>query len=89
MNADQFRARLHALGLSQVGFARAVSELSGEPLSHRTVQNWAGGQRPIPQTVGAILALMERMALQATHSPVQTGMFLGRPELPPGRPAPP
>lgn len=62
MTASDFRARLHSLGLSQVGFAREVSKVGGEELSLRTVENWAQGHRPIPATVPALLRLLESAA---------------------------
>jgi hypothetical protein len=65
MTADEFRARLEALGLSQPGFARVVSGAGGEPLPLGTVRGWAQGRRAIPVTVPALLSLLascERVA---------------------------
>lgn len=58
MTPDQFRARLAELGLSQPGFARAVSDAGGEELSPHTVRNWSNGHRGIPPTVPALLSLL-------------------------------
>lgn len=58
MTADQFRAELRRLGLSQVGFARRVEQIGGEKLPLRTVQGWALDERPIPPLVPAMLAML-------------------------------
>ena len=60
MTALDFRSALDRLKLSQRGFASRVGDLAGEPLPYRTVQNWALGERAIPPTVPALLALLER-----------------------------
>lgn len=53
MNADQFRAALAALGLSQVGFARIAL------VDARTVRRWCDGSRAIPGPVVALLGMMQ------------------------------
>ena len=52
MNADQFRAALADLGLSQVGFARIAL------VDARTVRRWCEGSRAIPGPVVALLGVM-------------------------------
>lgn len=59
MNGAELRAELERQGLSQSGFARLVSDLSGERLPLRTVQGWAIGEARIPPLVPAILALLD------------------------------
>ncbi len=65
MSPADFRATLTRLGLSQTGFAREVERLGGERLPLRTVQDWCAGARGIPPTVPALLALLERAALES------------------------
>jgi hypothetical protein len=62
MTAEEFRARLDALGLSQPAFARVVSDAGGEDLPLGTVRNWAQGRREIPVTVPALMGLFETLA---------------------------
>ena len=52
MNADQFRAALADLGLSQVGFARLAL------VDARSVRRWCDGSRAVPGPVVALLAFM-------------------------------
>jgi hypothetical protein len=52
MTANQFRATLDRLGLSQVGAARLFG---ADP---RTARRWALGERDIPETVAVLLRLM-------------------------------
>ena len=52
MNADQFRAALAELGLSQVGFARFAM------VDARTVRRWCDGTRAVPGPVVALLSFM-------------------------------
>lgn len=63
MTADQFRARLAELGLSQPRFARAVSDAGGDLLPLATVRGWAQGRRAIPPTVPALLELLSERAV--------------------------
>lgn len=60
MTSPEFRASLARLHLSQSGFSREIAALSGQPMSLRTVQAWALGGNPVPSTVAALLAVMER-----------------------------
>lgn len=53
-----FRKSLSTLGLTQAAFRREVETLGGEPISKRTVENWANGERPIPPLLPALLRLM-------------------------------
>ena len=59
MTHTEFRAALKSRSLSQTKFAADVERLGGERLPLRTVQGWALGERDIPPTVPALLALME------------------------------
>ena len=52
MTADQFRAALAGLGLSQAGFARVAL------VDARTVRRWCEGTRAVPGPVVALLRLM-------------------------------
>jgi DNA-binding transcriptional regulator YiaG len=54
MSADEFRAALAALGLSQVEAASALE------VDARTVRRWALGERAIPGPVRVALRLMAR-----------------------------
>lgn len=57
MTADQFRAALAGLGLTQAGFARVAL------VDARTVRRWCEGTRAVPGPVVALLALLvERSA---------------------------
>ena len=53
MNADQFRAALADLALSQAGFARLVM------VDARTVRRWCDGTRAVPGPVVALLGFMQ------------------------------
>lgn len=61
MNADEFRAALARLGLTQVGFARFLRD-QGDPGQFpsiiRRVQRWASGDYRIPGEVIALLSLL-------------------------------
>lgn len=52
MTANQFRAALDRLSLSQVGAARLFKA------DGRTVRRWAAGDRSIPETVAILLRLL-------------------------------
>ena len=52
MTANQYRAALDRLGLSQVGAARLFG--AGE----RTSRHWASGDRAVPEAVAILLRLM-------------------------------
>jgi hypothetical protein len=52
MTANQFRAAIARLDLSQVGAARLVG---ADP---RTGRRWALGERPVPECVGILLRLL-------------------------------
>jgi DNA-binding transcriptional regulator YiaG len=52
MTADEFRAALAGLGMTQAAFARAAL------VDDRTVRRWASGDREIPGPVIALLRLM-------------------------------
>ncbi len=52
MTANQFRAALSRLDLSQVGAAKL---LGADP---RTARRWALGERPIPNDVAILLRLL-------------------------------
>ena len=56
MTADEFRAALAGLGLTQAGFARLAL------VDARTVRRWALGERDIPGPVVALLTLMQERA---------------------------
>lgn len=61
MTADEFRAALALLGLSQAAFARFLVEMgdvAGD--KERTVQRWATGQQDIP---GPIMVLLKVLAV--------------------------
>ena len=62
MTSDEFRASLKRRGVSQVGFAREIEEISGMPMPLRTVQSWAIGEAPIPAPAVALVRLLERNA---------------------------
>ncbi len=52
MTADQFRAALAGLGLSQAGFARLAM------VDARTVRRWCDGTRAVPGPVVALLRIL-------------------------------
>jgi DNA-binding transcriptional regulator YiaG len=52
MTANQFRAALGRLNLSQVGAARLLGA------NDRTVRRWASGERSIPGDVAILLRLL-------------------------------
>lgn len=52
MTANQFRAAIDRLNLSQVGAARLIG---ADP---RTARRWALGEREIPECVAILLRLM-------------------------------
>jgi hypothetical protein len=52
MTANQFRAAIDRLDLSQVGAARLVG---ADP---RTGRRWALGERPVPECVAILLRLL-------------------------------
>lgn len=52
MTANQYRAALKKLGLSQRGFAKLVG--SGE----RTSRRWALGEAEVPECIAILLRLM-------------------------------
>jgi DNA-binding transcriptional regulator YiaG len=52
MTADEFRAALDGLGLSQVAAAQALE------VDARTVRRWALGEREVPGPVRVALRLM-------------------------------
>jgi DNA-binding transcriptional regulator YiaG len=54
LSADEFRAALAALGLSQVAAASALE------VDERTVRRWTAGERAIPGPVRVALRLMAR-----------------------------
>jgi DNA-binding transcriptional regulator YiaG len=56
MTANEFRAALAGLGLTQSGFARVAL------VDARTVRRWALGEREIPGPVVALLRLLRERA---------------------------
>lgn len=52
MTANQFRAALDRLGLSQLEAARLFKS------NDRTVRRWAIGERAVPPTVAIVIKLM-------------------------------
>jgi DNA-binding transcriptional regulator YiaG len=56
MTADQFRAALAGLGMTQAGFARVAL------VDARTVRRWALGERDVPGPVVALLRLLGERA---------------------------
>jgi DNA-binding transcriptional regulator YiaG len=52
MTAEQFRAALAALGMTQAAFARLAL------VDARTVRRWALGERDVPGPVIALLRLL-------------------------------
>ena len=58
MTAEEFRAALASLGLSQVAAAAALE------VDARTVRRWALGERAIPGPVRVALRLMARRPAQ-------------------------
>jgi DNA-binding transcriptional regulator YiaG len=56
MSADQFRAALAGLGMTQAGFARVAL------VDARTVRRWALGERDVPGPVVALLRLLGERA---------------------------
>lgn len=54
MTADEFRAALTALGMTQRWFAKYVGS------NERTVRRWAEGTQDIPQWVPVMLALLRK-----------------------------
>ena len=59
MTADEFKAELRRIKLTQTAFAT----LSQTPL--RTVQSWANGERAIPTTVKAVIEKVEADEIRA------------------------
>lgn len=61
MTAEEFRARLTALGFNQSSFARRLIEL-GDPRSFstllRSIANYAAGNTSVPAEIVVILNLM-------------------------------
>lgn len=73
MTADEFRAALALLGLSQLAFARFLVEMgdaAGD--KERTVQRWATGQQDIP---GPILVLLKTLAVVAIYTGMEPAMI--------------
>ena len=64
MTANQFRAAIKRLDLSQVGAARLVG---ADP---RTGRRWALGERPIPECVAILLRLL--LSKKITVADVET-----------------
>ena len=60
MTANQFRAALDRLKLSQLGAARLLGA------DGRTARRWAGGERSIPPTVAIVLKIMLAGKITAT-----------------------
>jgi DNA-binding transcriptional regulator YiaG len=56
MTADEFRAALAGLGLSQSGFARVAL------VDARTVRRWCEGSRAVPGPVVALVRLLAERA---------------------------
>jgi DNA-binding transcriptional regulator YiaG len=56
MTADQFRAALAGLGMTQSGFARVAL------VDARTVRRWCEGTREVPGPVVALLRLLGERA---------------------------
>ena len=67
MSADEFRAAIAALGISQQGFAKLVGA------SPRTGQKWGLGEARVPGSVAVLLRLLlarpELMAVLADVTP--------------------
>lgn len=55
MTADDFRAALERLEISQRGFARAAQ------VDERTVRKWVLGESPVPGLVALTIALLEAL----------------------------
>jgi transcriptional regulator with XRE-family HTH domain len=60
MTANQFRAALDRLKLSQLGAARLFNS------NDRTVRRWAIGERGVPPTVAILVKLMLAGKVSAT-----------------------
>lgn len=58
MTADQFRADLDHLGLTQVACARFLDT------TDRTVRRWATGEQPVPRSVVLLFGVMKRYGLK-------------------------
>lgn len=59
LSADELRAALAHLGMSQSEFARllvAMGDSAGD--KERTVQRWATGQQDVPGPIAAVLTLL-------------------------------
>jgi hypothetical protein len=52
MTANQYRATIETLGLTQVGAARILG------VDERTSRKWALGERPVPATVSGFLTYL-------------------------------
>ena len=61
MSADQFRAALNRLGLSQAALGRVLENLGGGGPDTTTVNRWARGTARIPAAVGAFLTVLEAL----------------------------
>jgi len=61
MTADQYRAILATLGLSQQGAARLLG------VNGRTSRRWIAGTVPVPQAVAMLLRLMVTAGLTPDH----------------------
>jgi DNA-binding transcriptional regulator YiaG len=62
MTADEFRAALDGLGLSQVAAAQALE------VDARTVRRWALGEREVPGPVRVALRLMRLLPASGSIS---------------------
>jgi DNA-binding transcriptional regulator YiaG len=62
MTADEFRAALEGLGLSQVAAAQALE------VDARTVRRWALGEREVPGPVRVALRLMRLLPASGSIS---------------------
>lgn len=59
MTAAEYRAALARMKLTASGLATILSDLTGKPVSPRTVESWS--RRGLPNAAGAgFIALLER-----------------------------
>lgn len=63
MTADEFRASLKALGISQRWLAGRLG------VNTATVNRWAQGTLPVPQYAVFALSLVEQLAAKPAHGP--------------------
>jgi DNA-binding transcriptional regulator YiaG len=65
VSADEFRAAIAALGMSQVEAAAALK------VDARTVRRWIAGDRKIPGPVGVALRCMAKLASRRSNGKQQ------------------